>query len=199
MQEKGYHLEEEVIVLERGLTELDLFVKKFLDILKKHLGYLIVSGYVSISTGRTRGTEDVDVIVPISDEKKFILLFNDLKENGFWCYQGEKPDEIHKTYITQSLGIRFAKEGEFFPNMEFISFGEKKMAKSYEYSHPQEIRIGDFNFKIPPLEFEILYKELVLKSRKDLDDAKHLRSFFSEILDKKKFDECRKVILSDLK
>ena len=48
---KGYILEKNTIVIQRDLTELDLFAKKFLDILKKHADYLIVSGFVSIATG----------------------------------------------------------------------------------------------------------------------------------------------------
>jgi len=68
---KGYNLEKDVIVLERELGELDFFVKDFLEVLKKHSDYLIVSGFVSISTGRTRGTEDVDLLVPILDFEKF--------------------------------------------------------------------------------------------------------------------------------
>ena len=52
---EGYSLENNTIVVNRELTELDLFVKEFIAILKKHTDYLIVSGFVSISTGRTRG------------------------------------------------------------------------------------------------------------------------------------------------
>ena len=64
-ENKSYFLEKETntIVINRELTKLDLFVKDFLDILKKHASYLIVSGFVSISTGRTRGTEDIDVLI----------------------------------------------------------------------------------------------------------------------------------------
>ena len=70
---KGYYLDGDVIVINRKLTELDQFVNDFLNILKKHADYLIVSGFVSISTGRTKGTEDVDVLVPIMDKEKLFL------------------------------------------------------------------------------------------------------------------------------
>jgi len=51
---KGYIIKENEIIVQRELTKLDLFVKEFLDTLKQHSDYLIVSGFVSISTGRTR-------------------------------------------------------------------------------------------------------------------------------------------------
>ena len=84
---KGYNLKDNVIIIERDLNELDFFVLDFLEILKKHSDYLVVSGYVSISTGRTRATEDVDVLVPLMDKKEFGELFNELRTSGFWCYQ----------------------------------------------------------------------------------------------------------------
>ena len=72
---KGYYVKAETLMINRELTELDLFVKDFLKVLKKHSDYLIVSGFVSISTGRSRGTEDVDILIPVADENKFEELF----------------------------------------------------------------------------------------------------------------------------
>ena len=54
-----------------------------------------------------------------------------------------------------------------------------------EYSYPQKVKIKDFEFKIPPIEFEILYKEIILKSEKDIADARHLRTFFQNLLKKR--------------
>ena len=66
----GYVLKKDLIIIQRDLTQLDLFVKKFIDVLEKHSDYLVVSGFVSISTGRIRGTEDIDILVQIMPEKK---------------------------------------------------------------------------------------------------------------------------------
>ncbi len=62
---KGYEVREGTIVLKRSLTRFDTFVKKFLDVLKRYSDYMVVSGFVSVSTGRVRATEDVDVLVPV--------------------------------------------------------------------------------------------------------------------------------------
>ncbi len=195
---KGYVLEKNAIVIQRDLTELDIFAKKFLDILKKHTDYLIVSGFVSIASGRTRGTEDIDIIIPAMEEEKFNTLFKELEKNNFWCYQGDNPKEVY-TYIKGLNSIRFAKINEIFPNIELIPFDQTKKAKFFEFSHPQKIKIREFEFKIPPLEFEILYKELILKGKKDIEDAKHLRTFFSEIIKEKKFREYEPIIRDELK
>ncbi|MBI3622920.1 hypothetical protein HY212_02455 [Candidatus Pacearchaeota archaeon] len=194
---RGYQVIGGVISINRDLTELDFFVRDFLGILKKHSDYLVVSGFVSISTGRVRGTEDVDILVPVMDEEKFSRLYHDLDKNGFWCYQGDSPKEVY-VYVKNLENIRFAKKNEIFPNIEFVPINETRKAKFYEFLHSQKIKIDGFEFKIPQIEFEILYKELALKGKKDIEDARHLRVFFSDILSEEKFKECRKIILEEL-
>lgn len=196
--EKGYKLIDNVIIIERDLNELDFFVRDFLKVLKRHSDYLVVSGYVSISTGRTRATEDVDILFPSIQEEKFRELFGELQKVGFWCYQGDDFDESY-SYLKEMNSLRFARNNELFPNIELVPFNENKKAKTYEFEHFQKIRIDDFEFKIPLLEFEILYKEIVLSGKKDMDDARHLRTFFSDILSKERFKECREVIISETK
>ncbi len=99
----AYAVKDDVIILHRDLTELDLFLKQFLDVLKNHCDYVVVSGYVSITTGRTRGTEDID------------------------------------------------------------------------------------------------YKEIILGGNKDLDDAKHLRTFFSAILSEENFKKFEPIVRLELR
>ena len=197
-EEKGYKFENNKIIIERDLTELDIFVKEFLDIIKKYSDYLVVSGFVSISTGRTRGTEDVDIIFPVIEKYKFKEFFDDLIKNGFWCYQSDDSENAY-SYIKNLTSIRFAKLDKMFPNIELVPFNETKKAKLFEYSHPQKIKISDFEFKIPPIEFEILYKEIVLAGKKDKEDAKHLRVFFKDIIKNERFNEYEPVIRRELK
>ncbi len=197
-KEKGYELKNDTIIINRELTELDKFVRDFLRVLIKYSDYLIVSGFVSISSGRTRGTEDVDIISPVMEKSKFVSFFEDIKKSNFWCYQSDDAEESYE-YIKDFQSIRFARIGEIFPNIEFIPFDSTKKAKFFEFTHPQKIEIKDFEFKIPQLEFEILYKEIVLAGKKDMDDAKHLRTFFSSILRKEKFKEYKPIIQGELK
>ena len=132
------------------------------------------------------------------EKEKFMALFKELGKNNFWCYQGDDPENVY-TYVKNLNSIRFAKTNEIFPNIELVPFNTTKKAKFFEFSHPQKIRIKDFEFNIPPLEFEILYKEIILKGKKDIEDAKHLRTFFSEIIKEKKFKEYEPIIRDELK
>lgn len=56
------------------------------------------------------------------------------------------------------------------------------------------MKVQSFEFKIPPIEFEILYKEIILGSDKDLADAKHLRTLFSELVREENFKKFEKII-----
>jgi len=53
-----------LIIQNRQLSQLDLFVCRILDILTDYTSYVIVSGYVAILFGRSRSTEDIDIIIP---------------------------------------------------------------------------------------------------------------------------------------
>ena len=55
---------ETILIQNRHLSQLDLFVCQVLDILTEYTSYVIVSGYVAILFGRSRSTEDVDIIIP---------------------------------------------------------------------------------------------------------------------------------------
>jgi len=193
MESSAYKIVNDTIILERELTELDIFVKDFLEILKKYTSYLIVSGYVSISTGRTRGTEDVDCLIPTMPKEKLEELFNDLLKNNFWCYQAEVFADLKK-YLSSKDNIRFARINELFPNMELIFVDKSKPLQLFELKNPQKIKIKDFLFMIPPIEFEIAYKENILAGKKDILDAKHLREFFLEYISEEKLRSFAKLI-----
>ena len=83
--------------------------------------------------------------------------------------------------------------------MEVVPVTKERKAKYFEFTNPQKIKIKDFEFKIPWIEFEITYKEKVLAGKKDIEDAAHLRAFFSEILDEEKFNKSKEVIKDEIK
>ena len=56
---------------------LDQFVIDFCKIIEKHCKYIVCSGFVAISHGRTRGTEDIDMIIERLTLLQFELLHND--------------------------------------------------------------------------------------------------------------------------
>lgn len=177
-------IEEKIIKLDRELSDLDLFVLKFVRILEKHTDYTIISGYVAILLGRTRTTEDVDIFIPKLSEEEFNDLYQDLLKNGYWSVNVDSEKELY-SMLKDSLGIRFAEKGKVIPNME-IKFVKDELDK---LSLNKKIKVitkkGDLI--ISDLALQIAYKRFVLKSQKDLEDAQHLQNFFN--LDQKQIDK----------
>ena len=160
------------IKLDKEINELDKFVFRFIDILKKHVNYVIVSGYVAILLGRDRGTEDIDIIIPKIDKQKLVFLYNILNDNGFWCLNSSDVNDLYAILISKS-SIRFALEPSVSPNAE-IKFS-KDSYDDLALKNPIKILLGDKELNTSFLELQIAFKEEVLKSNKDLEDAKHIR------------------------
>lgn len=65
-----YNAEDRTIKLSRDFNILDKFVLDFCELLED---YVVVSGYASILFGRSRATEDIDLLVPKMEINKFAV------------------------------------------------------------------------------------------------------------------------------
>jgi len=175
----------EIHFLEKVLDTLDKFTIDFVEVLEKHIGYVLVSGYVSIALGRTRASEDIDLLVPKMDLPKFIILFEDLIKNGYECANTSKPEEAHE--MLNEHAIRFYK-GVPLPNMEFKMISNEIHRNAFD--NKIKLILKDKTLFISPLELQIVYKLSLMSnspleeisSDKDFEDAKHLYDLFREKL-----------------
>ena len=183
-----------IIKLDKEINELDKFVFRFVNILRKHINYVIVSGYVAILLGRDRATEDVDVIIPKINKEELNLLYKDLIADGFWCLNSSDLNEMHDMLISKH-SIRFAIEPQVSPNVE-IKFS-KDVYDDIALKNSIKIKFGNFEVSTSFLELQIAYKEEVLKSNKDMEDARHLRLIANGHLNKNIINEYKKKLRSE--
>ncbi len=188
-----YITDKKEIKLNRELNELDKFVLDFCKILKKD--YVIVSGYVSILFGRSRATEDVDLLVPKINFKEFDKLWKKIEKNGFECINSDNSYEAFK--MMHEHAIRFFKNNKSIPNIEF------KMIKTdfdyYSFENRIKVIMDKGVLFISPLEMQIAFKlflaadgtEEELGADKDIEDARHLYRLFEDKINK---DELLKII-----
>ena len=162
-----------IIEIDRELSDLDLFTLDFIKILRRHTGYVIISGYVSILLGRARASEDIDIIIPKMDFSKFLLLLKDIKHEGFYCLNAKEDDDIYG-HIRDNLAVRFAKEKTVIPNIE-LKFSKNKI-DDITLDKKMSVKLGVEEITISHLELQIAFKEVVLKSPKDIEDARHIRN-----------------------
>ena len=164
------------------LTDLDRFIFEFVQILENYSDYVIISGYVPILFGRTRGTEDVDVFIRNIDEKTFSSFYNDIISKKFYFLNPENKKGLFEM-LNEKLAIRAAEKDTIIPNikLKFI----KDDVDNFTLENRVKVILNDKNFLyISPIEIEIPYK-LYLGSEKDIEDAIYLWDLFKECLDKK--------------
>jgi hypothetical protein len=175
-------LTDNTLTISRELSDLDRDVVEFTDILDScDVDYVIVSGYVAILTGRSRATEDIDVILEPLSEAKTEQLVAEFEAQGYWGMA--MPLEEMYSMLEGGDRLRIAEEGVMYPNFEvwFVSNAVEQEAMSNSLT----VEFADSQINISPLELQIAYK-LRLAQRsgsltgKDFEDALHLYLTFEE-------------------
>ncbi len=165
-----------IFLTNKTLSELDVFVRDFLNVLKAYADYVIVSGYVTILFGRARGTEDIDIIIDRIDRRTSERFFNDLIERNYWFLNSDDHNDLFGM-LNENLAIRIAKSGEIIPNIEL------KFAKDYfdnfSLRNSLKVEIDGYGLNISPIELQIAYK-VYLSGDKDIEDAIYLYEIFKE-------------------
>ena len=162
-------------------TILDKFAEDFVNIVEKYAKYIIVSGFIAIAHGRSRGTEDIDLIIERIGKDAFKEMHNDLLLAGFECIQSENPDVIYEDYLKDKTSVRYIRKGHFLPEMEL------KLARDeldeYQIKTRKKLPLTGLDLYFSSIEMNIAFKEELLTSEKDIDDANHLRIIYSDVLD----------------
>jgi hypothetical protein len=171
-----YNVNKKEIILDRNLNNLDKFVLNFIKCIDN---YVIVSGYVSILLGRTRATEDVDLLIPKMSKGDFVKIWEKIINKGFWCINTSDANQAYE--MLKEHAVRFAEIKKPIPNIEFKFI--KNELDEFSYKHKIKVILNLDSFYISPLELQIAYK-LFLGSEKDIEDARHLYSLFKDKINK---------------
>lgn len=171
---------------------LDGFVEDFVKVIEKYAKYIIVSGFVAISHGRSRGTEDIDMIIERISKEKFIELHNALDSAGFECIQSSNAEEIYNRYLNHGISIRYTRKGKFLPEME-IKFAKDSLDE-FQLGTRKKLEKTGLDVYFSSIEMNIAFKEELLKSDKDLEDARHLRIIYKDEINENDINEIKKQI-----
>ncbi|MBN1503052.1 hypothetical protein JW930_05900 [Candidatus Woesearchaeota archaeon] len=170
---------------------LDEFCIKFCSIVEKHCKYIIVSGFVAISSGRVRATEDIDMIIERLSFEKYKQLHDDLVKAGFVCMQSGKAEESYG-YLKGSLAIRYTIKDKPLPNME-VKFAKDEL-DTYQINTRKKLPLTGLDVWFSSINMNIAFKEELLKSDKDMKDAEHLRKIYPEKVEENEIHKIKKMI-----
>lgn len=184
-------LNKDRLQVSRELSELDEEVVEFVGVLEDcNIDYVIVSGYVAILTGRSRATEDIDIVLEPLDQQTTEDLVETLTERGYWG-MAMPLDEMY-SMLSSGDRIRVAEEGEMIPNFE-VWFAKNEVERE-ALNEAISAELDGAQLNISPLELQIAYKLRLAQhagstSGKDFEDALHLYETFEESLNTKQLEE----------
>lgn len=170
--------EDDTIIIEKSPNELDTLVIDITTILSQNnITYAIVSGYIAVLLGRSRATEDIDIITESFSETTAQTLSSEFTEAGFWG-SAMPLDQLYET-LSDGLIFRVAKDGHRVPNVEmkFPSDGYDRIS----LAEPVTIRVNDTDLRVGSLELQIAYK-LWMGGQRDFEDALYLYQLTKSML-----------------
>jgi len=168
------------IEFEKVLNQLDELVIDFTSILNVlGIKYVIISGYVAILFGRSRASEDIDIFIEKISSSLFEQLWKELYKK-FECVITEDIKDAYEEYLLNGHAIRFARRGEYVPNVE-IKFPKAEI-DFWSLKESRQVILNQHPMFISPLELQIPYK-IFLGSDKDIEDARYLYNLFKNKLD----------------
>ena len=180
--------------MERAIKDrniLDKFCIEFCSIVEKYARYIVVSGFLVIASGRTRGTEDIDMIIEKLPKEKFIKLHNDLIKHKFICIQSDEPEEIYE-YLINKDSVRYTYRDKPLPEME-LKFAKDEL-DNYQLNARIKISLTGLDIWFSSINMNIAFKEEYLKSEKDLEDAKHLRIVYEKDINEYEINNIKRLI-----
>ena len=165
----------------KTLNMLDSFVLDFTQMLEGRVRYVIVSGYVAILFGRSRGTEDIDIIIEHLAKEDFGMLHRTAIAKGYNFLNPEDEQGLFEM-LDEGLAIRAAQGDRVIPNAE-LKFCKDDFDR-FSLDNRLKAIIGRRHVYISPIELQIAYK-LWLGSDKDIEDATYLWELFEDRIDRK--------------
>ena len=173
------------------VNTLSKFCIDFCNIIEKYTEYIVVSGFVAIASERIRGTEDIDMIIKPIKEDIFNKLHADLINKGFVAMQSDNPKELYE-YLKENLSLRYTLENIPVPEME-VKFSKDKLDE-YQLKTKTKLPLTNLDMWFSSVNMNIAFKEELLKSNKDLEDARHLRIIYKELVDEVEISKIKKMI-----
>lgn len=158
---------------------LDKICEEFCAILERHCKYIVVSGFIAIASGRTRGTEDIDIIIERLPLPALRQLVEDLDKHSFTCMQSDRSEEVYD-YLKNNTPVRFTRKDKPLPEME-VKFA-KDLLDLEQLNQRAKLPLTGLDIWFCDVNMTIAFKEELLKSPKDMEDARHLRIVFRDIV-----------------
>lgn len=183
----GIELRDGTLVVDRKPNDLDDLALRFSSILDDlDIDHVFVSGYVAILSGRSRATEDIDVLLARVGDETISALADRLASAGLWG--PAMPLDTMVDQLNDGANIWVARDDEMVPHLEVKFVDDEFDRASLQNRITAELPAAAESLPIGPLELQIAYK-LYLGAQKDFEDAVHLYTLFEESLSRPRLEQ----------
>lgn len=171
---------------------LDKFAEDFCRVVDKYAKYIVVSGFVAIAHGRSRGTVDIDMIIERISLDKFKKMHENLVREGFECLQSSIIEDIYD-YLINGDSVRYIRQGEYLPPEMDMKFAKDEL-DLLQLANRKKFPFTGLGIWFSDIETNIAFKEELLKSDKDMEDSRHLRIIYMDEINEEYIKEIKKMI-----
>ena len=105
--------------------------------------------------------------------------------------QSSKPEEVYE-YLIDNTSVRFTRKNSPLPEME-VKFVKDEL-DLFQLDQRVKFPLTGLEVWFSNVNINIAFKEEYLKSPKDLEDARHLRIVYEEIIDEKEIKRIKEMI-----
>ncbi len=105
--------------------------------------------------------------------------------------QSNNIEEVYD-YLKNNLSVRFTRKNKELPEME-IKFVKDPLDK-YQLDTRVKLELTGLDVWFSNINVNIAFKEELLKSPKDLEDSRHLRIVYSELVNKEEINNVKEMI-----
>lgn len=105
--------------------------------------------------------------------------------------QSSDAQEVY-SYLKDNISVRFTWKDKALPEME-VKFA-KDILDEYQLKNRVKLKLTGLNVWFSNINVNIAFKEELLKSPKDLEDAKHLRIVYPEYVSEEEIQKVKQLI-----
>jgi hypothetical protein len=152
----GIELLDGTLVVDREPNDLDDLAVRFSTILDDlGINHVFISGYIAILAGRSRATEDIDVLLEPLDRTSVERLATRLQDENLWG--PAMPLDSMTDMLAGGDNIWVARDGEMVPHLEVKFVDDEYDRASLDNSITARLTCIAAEIPIGPLELQIAY------------------------------------------
>ena len=119
-------------------------------------------------------------------------MHDELFRKGFHCMNSSKVRDVYD-YLTKGDSIRYVRKPGFMPSEMEIKFAKDEIDE-IQIKTRQKLKFTNLDVWFSSIDMNIAFKEELLKSDKDIEDARHLKIVYEKDISEDSINKIKTMI-----